>query len=189
MSSVLRKPGPDLLADYSDALRRGWSPDNLRAEVAQEQLRQIDEDSDAFLDRLEDLEAKGPPVTLPDGSKVARLPSLRRWIWKDGFCGTIGLRWRPGTEELPPTCLGHVGYAVVPWRRREGLATAAVAEILPIAAQVGLRHVDVTTDPDNAASIGVIEKAGGRFLGRLKTPPEMGPAEHVLFRIDTGANP
>jgi predicted acetyltransferase len=42
-------------------------------------------------------------------------------MWDGEFCGSIGLRWLPGTEELPPHCLGHIGYAVVPWKRRLGL--------------------------------------------------------------------
>ena len=31
-------------------------------------------------------------MTLPDGSQVARLPSLRYWLWDGVFCGSIGLR-------------------------------------------------------------------------------------------------
>ena len=71
-------------------------------------------------------------------------------MWDGAFCGTIGLRWRPGTEELPPHVLGHVGYSVVPWKRRLGYATAAVGAILADAAAEGLRWIDVTTDLTSA---------------------------------------
>ena len=103
------------LPEYLSALKRGWSPDTLRPEAAQEQIAAINRDADAFLAAMDDPDAKGGPVTLPDGSTVPRLPKVRRWIWSDGFCGSIGLRWQPGTEALPPTCLGHIDYAVVPW--------------------------------------------------------------------------
>lgn len=184
MNGVLRVPASDVFDDYAAALERGWSPDNLRPQVAQEQLTAIKADPQAFLSRMDDREAKGPPGTLPDGSQVPRLPSLRRWIWQDGFCGSIGLRWQPGTDALPPTCLGHFGYAVVPWRRRRGLATKALIEMLPIARRIGLRRVDPTASAGNDASIGVIEKAGGKYIQTFVTPAALGAAGDVLYRID-----
>ena len=180
---VLRRPNLDLLPDYQAALKRGWSPDNTRPEAATEQLAESLRDPDAFVDRLEDPEGNGPPITLPNGTKVPRLPSLRRWIWRDGFAGSIGLRWQKGTEELPPTCLGHIGYAVVPWRRREGLATAALIGILPLAKHKGLRHVDLTADPANTASIRVIENAGGELVKTFEMPAVYGGRIDALFRI------
>ena len=183
---VLVRPTLERLPAYRDALARGWSPDNLRPQAGAEQLARIEEDAAAFLAGHEDREARGGPVTLPDGSQVPRLPSIRRWIWRDGFAGVIGLRWREGTEALPPYCLGHIGYAVVPWRRREGLATAALRAVLPKARAVGLRHVDVTASPDNRASIGVIEGAGGAFVERFRSPPATGGEEEMRFRIVLG---
>jgi predicted acetyltransferase len=179
----LLRPDRRHLPAYVDALERGWSPSASRPAVAEEELRAIADDPDKFLAGLDDPEASGPPVLLPDGSSVPRLPSLRRWIWRDGFAGTISLRWSSGTEALPPTCLGHVGYAVVPWRRREGLATAALRAILPEAAAVGLPHVEVTAAAANAASVGVILKAGGEFVERFVPPPALGPVDTLRFRI------
>lgn len=182
-TTLLVRPALQHLASYQEALRTGWSPNNLRPEAADEELAEIAADADLFLARMEDRDAKGVPVILPDGSFVPRLPSLRRWIWSDGFCGSVGLRWQPGTEDLPPTCLGHIGYAVVPWRRGEGLATAAVLEILTIAREVGLRHVDLTADPDNIASIRVMEKAGATYVGTFTTPEALGGVTDALYRI------
>src|SRR3954462_8936262 len=147
----LVRPGPEHLASYVTALERGWSYDNERGvEAAREELSRIRADSATFLASMEDREAKGPPITLPDGSVAKRLPGFRRWLWDDEFCGSIGVRWQPGTAALPPYCLGHIGYAVVPWKQRLGYAKA-----------VGLPYVEITTDPDNVPSRRVIEANGG----------------------------
>ena len=71
-------------------------------------------DPAAFVASLDDPEARGGPITLPDGSTVKRLPGYRRWMWDDGFCGSMNFRWQPGTSDLPEYVLGHLGYAVVP---------------------------------------------------------------------------
>jgi predicted acetyltransferase len=92
-----------------------------------------------------DREAAGPPVTLPDGTAAARLPGFRRWIWDGDFAGVIGLRWQPGTEALPQYVLGHIGFSVVPWKRRRGYATRALALLLDDARREGLQYVELTT--------------------------------------------
>ena len=99
----LVRPGLEHLASYVAALERGWSADNERGiEAAREELSRIHADAVAFLASMEDREAKGPPITLPDGSTAKRLPGFRRWLWDGEFCGSIGLRWQPGTTALPP---------------------------------------------------------------------------------------
>ena len=171
------------LSDYCAALRRGWSPNNLRPEAGLEELAEIEADADAFLARLDDPSGRGAPVKLPDGSTVPRLPSLRRWIRQDGFCGSIGLRWQAGTADLPPYCSGHIGYAVVPWRRRAGLARIALAAILPTARGLGLPHVELTVDPGNSASIRVIEANGGSLVARRARHVSHDGGEELLYRI------
>src|SRR5687767_13739440 len=148
-SCQLVVPTLDRLDAYADALQRGWSPDNLRGKAAaDEELAAIATDAALFVARQVDREAKGGPVTLPDGSKVPRLPGYRLWIWDGEFCGTIGLRWVPGTTALPPHVLGHIGYGVVAWKRGRGYAKAALGAMLRHAAGEGLGHVMVTTDVD-----------------------------------------
>ncbi|WP_193173743.1 GNAT family N-acetyltransferase [Nisaea nitritireducens] len=179
----LRIPNIDDIPAYVSALKNGWSPDNLRPEAADEQIAAISKDAASFVSKLDDPTAKAGPLTLPDGSKVPRLPSIRRWIWDNEFCGHIGLRWKPGTEELPPTCSGHIGYAVVPWRQGEGLASAALVAILPEAKAAGLKYVEITTSPDNPASIRVIEKAGGVMVRTYSADKALGGRETVEYKI------
>jgi predicted acetyltransferase len=180
----LVRPGPEHLASYVAALERGWSADNERGvEAAREELSRIHADAAAFLASMEDREAKGPPITLPDGSAAKRLPGFRRWLWDGEFCGSIGLRWQPSTTALPLHCLGHIGYAVVPWKQHRGYAKSALRLILPEARAVGLPYVEITTDPDNIASQRVIEANGGILVEPFIKPQQFGCKPGLRFRI------
>jgi len=177
-------PAREYLPAYVAALERGWSQDNARGLVAaEEERKQIAEDADAFLASLVDREGKGAPIVLPDGVTVPRLPGYRRWMWDGEFCGSIGFRWKPGTEALPPYCLGHIGYAVVPWKQRRGYATQALAEMLVDAAAEGLRYVEITTDPDNVASQRVIEANGGVLFEEFVKPAAFGSTRGLRYRV------
>jgi predicted acetyltransferase len=182
----LVRPGPEHLADYAAALQRGWSADNVRGAVAaQEELQRIAEDASGFLALMDDLEAQGPPVTLPDGTQVPRIPGLRRWMWdNEGFAGSIGLRWARAGAPLPPHVLGHIGYAVVPWKQRRGYATRALALILPRARAQGLPFVEITTDPDNTSSQRVITANGGVLVERFDKGAAYGHKTGLRFRIE-----
>jgi predicted acetyltransferase len=184
--TVLHVPTLQRLPAYVDALRRRWSPNTMRPEAADEQLAQIEQDAAAFVDALTDLDARAGPVTLPDGSKVDRLPGRSLWVWDvadDAFCGAINLRWQRGTAELPPHVLGHLGYSIVPWRQRCGHATAALRALLPIAREHGLPHVEITTDDDNLASQRVIEANGGVRVTHFAPPPAFGTRMLLRYRI------
>jgi predicted acetyltransferase len=177
-------PSAEYLPGYVAALEQGWSSDNVRGKVAaDEELERIATDSSAFLASLVDREAKGDVVTLPDGSQVARLPGYRRWLWDGEFCGAIGFRWQVGTEALPPHCLGHIGYAVVPWKQQRGYATRALRQLLLEASEEGLTFVEITTDPDNIASQRVIEANGGRLFERFIKPEQFGGTPGLRYRI------
>lgn len=173
------KPALEHLPSYKAALERGWSPDNVRLlEATREQLAAIEEDPVAFLAGLDDPQAKGPPIALPDGSQVPRLP------WDGEVAGSIGLRWQNGTSALPPHVLGHIGYAVVPWKRGRGYATKALRLMLGEARAVGLDYVEITTDLDNLASQKVILANGGFLVGRFAKVAAYGGAESLKYRID-----
>jgi predicted acetyltransferase len=180
----LVRPADAYLPAYVAALRAGWSADNLRgAAAARDELRQIETDPARFLASLHDPEARGDPITLPDGSQAARIPGYIRWIWDGDFCGSIGLRWVPGEKDVPPHVLGHVGYAVVPGKRGRGYAKAALQALLPEARAVGLEYIEMTTDPDNVASQKVMLANGAVLIERFIKPAQYGGKDGLRFRI------
>jgi predicted acetyltransferase len=103
------------------------------------------------------------------------------------FCGKIHLRWQPGTADLPEHVLGHIGFMVVPWKRRQGYASAALRLILPAAAKLGLPYVEITTDPDNIASQRVITACGGVLVEHFNKPDYYDGGEALRYRINIAA--
>ena len=185
MSEVrLLKPDLATLPAYKAALERGWSPDNLRGAIAaKEQLAKIAADPQGFVASMDDLEAKGGDVILPDGAEAPRLPGFQRWIWDGEFCGSIGFRWQPGSSSLPDYVMGHIGYAVVPWKQHRGCATAALRLMLLQARAFGLDHVEITTTEDNPASQRVILANGGVFDCAFEKSPHHGRGQALRYRI------
>jgi predicted acetyltransferase len=178
----LEVPGLATLPAYAAALATGWSPNTTR-DVSAEQLEALRADPGAFLAALN--RRGGGTVRLGDGTEVPRLPGCERWIWDGEFCGRINLRFQEGTEALPAFVSGHIGYAVVPWKRRRGYATEALRLMLPLARAEGLSRVEITCDADNEPSRRVIEANGGALQGsRLEwTDP---PRRKLVFLVPTG---
>jgi predicted acetyltransferase len=105
-------------------------------------------------------------------------------MWDGELCGSIQLRWQPGTNALPDYCLGHIGYSVVPWKRARGCAKEALRMLLLDAPSVGLRYVEITTSPDNLASQHVIRANGGVLVEEFIKRPELGGTPELRFRIE-----
>jgi len=185
MELSLIRPDVGALPGFVAALERGWSPDNVRGEAAaREAMGRIAADPEAFLSEADDPDARAGDIVLPDGSRVERLPGLHRWLWDGEFCGVVGLRWARGTATLPAHVLGHVGYAVVPWKRRRGYATRALGLILPLARAQGLPYIELSTDEDNLPSQKVVLANGGRLVERFVKPAAYGGARSLKYRID-----
>ena len=172
-------PSMDHLPSYVAALETGWSPNNVH-NVSAEQLAAIRENAVAF---IVSLSMQGGTITLPSGQTVPKLPFIARWMWDGEFCGSISLRWQEGTDALPVHVLGHIGYAVVPWKRGRGYATQALREILLEAKAVGLGRVEITTDPDNTASQRVIERNGGKYIDTYVNE-HFGPEPHLRYVVE-----
>jgi predicted acetyltransferase len=114
---------------------------------------------------------------------VRRVPGYRKRMWDGESCGSIGLRWVPGTQGLPAHVLGHVGYAVVPWKRGRGHARQALGAIAAEAKALGLEYIEMTTDPDNIASRRVMEVCGAVLVERFQKPADYGEIDGSRYRL------
>jgi predicted acetyltransferase len=164
-------PCPEMVADYISAMLAGWSPSTTR-DISATEIAALRADEAAHLRSLAFGEGL---VTLADGSQAPRLPGKTFWMWDGGFCGSINFRHVPGTEELPSHVSGHIGYSVVPWKRRRGYGTKALALMLASVRDTGLARVRLTCDETNMFSRAVIERNGGVLIGR--EPHEDGPTK------------
>ncbi len=172
----LVEPAAEYLASYEAALRQGWSSNSGR-DVSGIELARLTADPVAFAADM--ARREGGTVTLADGAQVPRLPGRVLWMWDGELCGTINVRLVPGTTELPEHVSGHIGYAVVPWKRGRGYAKQALGLMLQIAASLGLPHAIITCDVGNAASRAVILANGGVLLRQAR---EIGH-DNLIFHL------
>jgi predicted acetyltransferase len=87
------------------------------------------------------------------------LGRFRVAVVADAMVGRISIRHR--LNDYLAKVGGHVGYAVVPYARRQGLATEMLRQGLVIARSEGVDRVLVTCDEDNEGSFRAIERCGG----------------------------
>jgi predicted acetyltransferase len=179
MTLRLVPPSVEGLPGYSAALERGWSPDTTR-DVSGEQLALWRRSPDLLIDELT---RQDGTIRAASGELTPRLPNRVFWLDDGEFCGSINLRFVAGSDELPPHINGHVGYAVVPWKRRRGYAKHALALALPEARDVGLPRICITCYEDNEPSRRVIEANGGVLAHGA--PAENGKIR-LSFWIDLG---
>lgn len=181
---ALMRPSVGRLNGVVAALETGWSSDGLQnSDRTKAELACIATNPATYIAMLDNRGARHSPVRLPDGSIIPRLPGYHLWIWDGTYCGNISIRWQPDTAALPPTCLGHIGYAVVPWKRNRGYATTALRLMLKNASAQQLPYAEITTDPDNIASRKVIERNGGRFIEVFAKPTALGGTPCLRYRI------
>lgn len=184
MSLNIVAPSLDLLPSYLTALERDWTPNaDVDPEGASKLIARISQNQEAFITSLSNPEGKGSPIILDDGTSVPRLPFTRHWIWDGEYAGDLNLRWQCGTSELPPYVLGHVGYAVVPWKRGADYASVAIRLLMPVARRMDLGWLDISMDSANMASRRTAEKAGAILVKTFNAGPEYGNVGAHLYRL------
>jgi predicted acetyltransferase len=108
----------------------------------------------AWVSRLH--RAAEPSVPVGEG----RVPATYWWIAdRDTYLGAITLRH--ALNDFLLRAAGNIGYGVRPSARRRGLASWALAAVMPRARALGLDRLLVTCDHSNLGSARTIEKCGG----------------------------
>lgn len=106
-----------------------------------------------------------PDAELPEG----HVPCDYYWITEgDQVVGFLSFR-----RELNDSLRrfgGHIGYSVIPSRRREGIVREALRIALRSAKADGYDRVMLTCDDDNIGSIRTIEGAGGELEDVIDAP-------------------
>lgn len=175
----LIEPRKELLPQLLDAIGRSPIDDEVDRFMTEREVARITNDPEGYLASLRGVGT----LEFPNGTVVPLLPSITRWIWDGELAGAINFRWQPGTTELPPTCLGHIGYEVFEWKRRRGYATAALGMMLDLVRPLGIPYVTLTTNLDNEASQKVISANGGLLVRTFQKLPEHGSGEAYEWRI------
>ena len=106
--------------------------------------------------KLKDNESRG--INLQEG----RVPQTLYWFYvNDKPVGMVKLRHY--LNDALKVRGGNIGYAVIPAEQGRGYATKMVGLALEKAKKMGIKEVLITCDPDNIASIKVIEKNRGKL--------------------------
>ena len=161
-------PSPGHLDGYTAALQRGWSPDSIRGEVAaHRELARIAADPAVFSPGSWIARPRAHP-SLPDGSpRPAPCPGIDAGCGTAKCAGASAFAGSPGSAALRPIAWGHIGYAVVPWKRGRGYATLALGQLLPENRALRFAVRQLTTDPITLASQRVIVANGGVLIERF----------------------
>ena len=179
----LLKPSESNLPLYVAALERELDEGHEPFRNSLEIIEGAKKDPSALIATFDD-PVGGRLITVDAGMQRAALPSFTRWLYDGEICGSIQFRWKPGTVELPPYCLGHIGYQIFPWKRGQGLATKQLELMLGLTRNIELPYVELTTTLANVASQKVIRKNGGVFIKEFERAAEYGGGMYNLFRID-----
>jgi predicted acetyltransferase len=186
MPIQLVQPSDSYLDAYLATLSRGWDPSSFQKTDGPltAEIEEINKNRAKFYQNNLNFTGGGESIALPDGTRVERLPQITKWMWDGEFVGKIQFRWQHNTVALPPTCLGHIGYGVVPWKRGKGYATAALKLLLEEIHYCGLPYVELSTAADNVISQRVIAHCSGRFVENFEKLPANGGGPAKRYRIN-----
>jgi predicted acetyltransferase len=144
-------PHAQYVASYKASLLNLAQFQPHKAQGIAEEIAEIDDDAEKFCQKLAGHYTKDAD------------DELNYWLVAQGeVVGIITLR--PTLNNALRLHGGHVGYGVSPDCQNKGYATESLLQIKQLALQeFGLQELLLTCDPNNLASIRVIEKAGGQL--------------------------
>lgn len=99
------------------------------------------------------------------------VPAYHFRILNEDGTDTGHINFRVGDTEHVWLCAGHIGYEVLEPFRGCGYALKACRAIAPFVRTL-FSTVIITSDPDNHASIRIIERLGACFLDETLVPPQ-----------------
>lgn len=113
---------------------------------------------DSYEQWLDEAKDKNLGINLKEGTVPGTTFFL---ITDDEIIGCINIRHRLNEGLLNSG--GHIGYSIIPTKRRQGYATKLLKMGLEICKDLGIEKVLVTCDINNIGSAKTIEKCGGIF--------------------------
>ena len=145
----------ELSAPYKESFLEGLRELQADGQMLYLNLESISADFDAFVQILQDHKdrAKIPPERVPDTDY---------WLYEGKtFIGHLSLRYE--LNDYLKRIGGHIGYQILPSKRRMGYGKEILRLGLAKARAIGLRCVLVTCDETNIGSKKIIEANGGQL--------------------------
>ena len=165
---TLEIPNVKYKDSFIRALREFKSNDNkatIEKEFSAIDIQKCEDDFENYVvkSRIDAMNGRN----LPEGY----VPWTDYWmVDKDGFAGRI--TFRHYLNDFLKQWAGHIGYMVIPSKRRNGYATQAMALLLSKLKEQNIPEVMISCADTNIASKKTIEKAiavnGGRFTGVVR---------------------
>lgn len=135
-------------------------------------LEKVEKEFDAYVSELLIRESKPPEPLVPDTIQWA--------VRGDEFLGRIC--FRHFLNDFLKNLGGHIGYAVRPSSRRQGVASEMLSRVLKSDRAKQLGQVMLTCRENNPESIHVITKNGGIQKGWFQDPEETARTLHFWIQ-------
>lgn len=157
---ILIKPSTEYLTSYIEFAEQ------LEEEGKKERfsLDQAKKDPDTYIKNMKILEIESCKAIAP-----YLVPTTILWLIQennDEVIGRLSIRHSLGNDFLK-NFGGHLGYAVKPTYRKQGIGGFLLGEGLKFAKKIAISEVVITCDEDNIPSKKIIEKGGGRYIGKI----------------------